>query len=180
MNMKVRMVNNVPPLEGGQRQGVADEAAEGLDLGGDHGDDLALGGAAEVGQGEAQRAAVEQVAQPAQHPFAELPLEDVDHVLEGAVDQHQGKKDRAQDEQVFDLVEPDVEDGLGEILRPDGIVDDDLGKLEAGVEEGERDEGQEQQDDLPTPGVAEDVFEDGRFHRLACPCAPAASHGYSW
>ena len=51
-----------------------------------------------MGQGKSEGTAVKQVAQSAQHALAEAALVDVDHVLEGAIDQDQREKDEAQDE----------------------------------------------------------------------------------
>ena len=92
-------------LERRQREGIAHEAADRLDLGGDHRDDLARGDAAEMGQREAQDARVEVVAQPPQHALGDDPLIDVDDVFEAAVDQHEAQEDAAQQEQVVDLRE---------------------------------------------------------------------------
>ena len=92
-------------LERRQRERVADEAADRLGLGRDHGDDLARRHAPEVRQGEAQDAGVELVAQPPQHALGGDALVDVDDVFEAAVDQHQDQEDPAEQEQILDLRE---------------------------------------------------------------------------
>ena len=71
--MKARIVSSVPPWNGRQGEGIAHEAADRLDLGGDHGHDLALRDAPEMGQREAQDAREEVVAQAAQHALPTIP-----------------------------------------------------------------------------------------------------------
>ena len=86
-------------------EGVADEAAERLDLVLDHGGELGLLDLAEVGRREAQDAVVELVAQAAQHALAHAPLLGVDALLELAVHQHRAQEDEAHGDQVGELVD---------------------------------------------------------------------------
>ena len=113
-------------LEGRLRHRVADETAERLDLRSDHGDHFALRGAPEVRDRKAQRLAEQLVAQAAQHPLAELPLVDVDEILESAVRSHQQQKYAAENHQVLNLIKLDTVNGLRKIRRGDRLVDDDF------------------------------------------------------
>ena len=161
------------------RIGFADKAADRLQLGGDHRDDLARGDAIEMVQRKAQHALVELVAQAAQHALAELPLFDVDVQLEPAVDQDQRQKNRAQHQQIGDLIELQPEIRLREMLAGDRAVDDLLGQIERLVKKREREQGHDDDIDLLAPAVAQDEpvdrgFEPVRSARAATICASAS------
>ena len=94
-------------------EGVADEAAERLDLVLDHGGELGLLDLAEVRRREAQDAVVELVAQAAQHALAHAALLGVDALLELAVHDHGGQEDEAHDHQVAELVDLEAVEGCG-------------------------------------------------------------------
>ena len=151
---------------GRARDRHADEAAQGLHLLGDHGDDLALAQLAEGGQREPQYPAVEVVAQPPQHALAQEPGVDIDVVLEGAVDHHQAEEDAAKHEQVGYLIELQAQQLGGEVLGlgVDGVVDDLFGQVEREIYEGHRHRGNRQQDELRAQAEADDVTEDALFH----------------
>ena len=160
----------------GQRQGVADEAAERLDLLGDHRDQFAGADPPEMRQGEAHDAAVELVAQATQHAFAQKPLVDVDDVLEAAVDQHEQEKQGAVDRQQgepLDLADRHAEQRevpqVGPVRAGQGrfaehVVDDELRNVQGQVVERQRAQGEEQDEDLPAPGMAENELVDGALH----------------
>ena len=122
-------------LEGRLRHRVADETAERLDLRSDHGDHLALRGAAEVRDGKAQRVAEQLVAQAPQHPLAEPPFVDVDEVFESAVGADQQQKYAAQNHQVLNLIELDTVNDLRKVRSGDGLVDNDLRQFQGCIEE---------------------------------------------
>ena len=155
-----------PALERGQGDGVADVAAEGVGLGDDGGDQLALRGPAEPRQREAQHAHEEVVAQAPEHALADDPAVDVEEVLEAAVDEDEREEYRAQDEEVLDLPERDAEDLGRERGRVgvDRLVDDQLRQVEQEVEERKRGNGQREQKNLLAEAVPEHELEDGRFH----------------
>ncbi len=81
-------------------EGVADEAAERLDLVLDHGGELGLLDLAEMGRRKAQDTVVELVAQAAQHALAHAALLGVDRLLEEAVHDHGAQEDEAHGHQV--------------------------------------------------------------------------------
>ena len=100
--------------DGGQRlaaeehrlhEGVADEAAQRLDLVLDHGRELGLLDLAEVGRRKAQDAVVELVAQAAQHALAHAALLGVDALLELAVHHHGGQEHEAHGHEIGQLVD---------------------------------------------------------------------------
>ena len=97
----------------GERKGIADEAAEGLDLLRHHGDQFARAHAPEVRRGKAQDSAVELVAQPPQHALPQKTLVDIDDVLEAAVGEHEGQEEttvEGQQPQAFHLAQGNAED----------------------------------------------------------------------
>src|SRR5512144_1617745 len=122
-------------LERRLRDCVADETAEWLDLRSDHGDHLALRGAAEVRDGKTQCVAEQLVAQAPQHPLAEPPFVDVDVVFESAVGADQQQKYAAQNHQVLNLIELDIVNDLRKVRSGDGLVDNDLRQFEGCIEE---------------------------------------------
>ena len=159
----------VAPLEDRQLERVPDEPAERLHLGGDHGDDLALGELAEVREGEAEDARVEVVAKAPEHAFAGAPGEHVDHVLERLVGDDEEQEHAAQDEQVLELGEGDAEHDGRKIagVALDHPVHDLLGNLVERVEEGERRDREHRQQNLRAKRVPDDVAVDRMFHRTA-------------
>ena len=142
------------------RIGFADKAADRLQLGGDHRDDLARGDAIEMMQRKAQHALVELVAQAAQHALPELPLFDVDVQLEPAVDQDQRKKNRAQHQEIGDLIEFQAEIRLREMLAGDRAVDDLFRQIERPVKKRKREQGHHDDVNLLAPAVAQDEAVD--------------------
>ena len=156
----------VAPLEDGQLERVADEPAERLHLGRDHGDDLALGELAEVRQGEAQNAAVEVVAQAPEHALAGPPREHVDRVLEPLVGDHEEEEPAAEEEQVFELGERGPEHDGREVVRAalDHPVHDLLRELVERIEEREGRDREHGQHHLRAQGVPDDVAVDRVFH----------------
>ena len=132
-------------------EGVADEAAERLDLVLDHGGELGLLDLAEMGRRKAQDAVVEFVAQAAQHAFAHPAFLRVDGAPELRIHDHGGQEHEAHDEEVVGLVygqaveqpdriaetqegrqrDIDAEDRLGrfalESRALDSVIDDRLG-----------------------------------------------------
>jgi hypothetical protein len=83
---------------------VTDEAAQGLNLLGDHGNQLALAHPAEVRHWETQNATVQLVPETAQHPLAQASARHIQYVLEAAIDQNQQQKGSAEEKQIGDLV----------------------------------------------------------------------------
>ena len=156
-----------PGLGDRQREGITDKAADRLQLGGHHRDDLAGRGAVEGPHRKAQHALKEFVAQPAQHAFADPALPDVQVIFEGSVDQHQGKKDGAQHDQVLDLVELEAEERERERLAADRLVDDLLRQVERVIEERKRQQGDDDEIDLFRQAVAQDETIDRRLKHVA-------------
>ncbi|MCZ7599129.1 MAG: hypothetical protein M5U09_17515 [Gammaproteobacteria bacterium] len=154
-----------PALERRQRERLADEAAERLRLGRDHGYDLALRGALEVRQREAQDAAVQFVAKSRQHSFADDAAVDVDGILDAAVQADHGEEREAQRHQVRDLVHLEPQDRVRRTLTADRPVDDDLGNLERDVDEGQVHHRQDQQQHLVLVGMRQYVLVDRLFHQ---------------
>ena len=127
-----------PPLEGDQGKGVAEEAAEGFGLGGDHGNDLAGRNGAEMGQGETQDAVDQLEAQAAQHAFRDHAPVDVDVKFEAAVDENHDEEYAAQRHQEGSLLEFDAKITLRETaLSSYRLVDDDFRNLEGEIEKRE-------------------------------------------
>ena len=86
-------------------EGIADEAAERLDLILDHGGDFGRLHALELAGREAQHAVDELVAQAPQHALAEAALVGIDVELEEAVDDDEQQEDAAQRHQHLEAVE---------------------------------------------------------------------------
>ena len=130
----------VAALEDRELDRVPEEPAEGLHLGRDHGDDLALGELAEVRQREAKDARVEVVAKPPEQPFPGAPGKHVDHVLERLVGDHEEEKHAAEGEEELELGEGNAEHDDREVAGAalDRPVHDLLRNLVEGVEEGVR------------------------------------------
>ena len=101
-------------------EGVADEAAERLDLVLDHGGELGLLDLAEVGRREAQDAVEELVAQAAQHALAHAALLGVDGLLEQAVHHHGAQEDEAHGHQVAELVDLEAVEDADDLAGQDG------------------------------------------------------------
>ena len=156
----------------GQR--IAHEAAERLDLLRHHRDDLALAGALEDRQREAQQARIEVVAQPPQQPFAEAALAGVDGEFERAVQEHEAEEGEAQHHQILDLPELQPQQRPGEARAADGVVDDLLGQFERDVEHRERRHGEREQEELLRQAVAEHEAVDRLFH---AGCSRASTGG---
>src|SRR5207245_1223979 len=98
-----------------------------LDLGGDHRDELGGRYPFIVSNREAEQPVIELVAQAPEHALAELPLVDVDIILERPVDENEGKEDPTQRQQKGDLVElQEAIQILREFLAADCAVDDRL------------------------------------------------------
>ncbi len=100
-------------------EGIADEAAQRLDLVLDHGGELGLLDLAEVHRREAQDAVVELVAQAAQHALAHAALLRVDALLELAVDDHGDQEDEAHDHQVLQLVDLEAVEDADDLVGKD-------------------------------------------------------------
>ena len=178
--------------EGGLDEGVADEAAERLDLVLDHGRHLGLLDLAQMAGREAQDAVEQLEAQPAQHPLAEPALLGVDLVFEGVVDQHHDQEQGGDRDQVGHPLErhagkdgglaaeaerrqegrPGEVDGeelhrgggAREALALDRRVDDGLGNVERQEIEDLGQHDDDQDDDLIVPAVPQDIFEQVAFH----------------
>ena len=133
-------------------EGVADEAAQRLDLVLDHGGELGLLDLAEMGRREAQDAVVELVAQAAQHALAHAALLGVDRLLELAVHDDGAQEDEAHDHEILELVD------LEAVEEADDLAGQDGGQVELPDQE---------RDGLAVlEGVALDAVVDDRFrHR---------------
>ena len=83
-------------LERRHGEGVADKAAERLDLGGNHRNQLALAHFAEMRQRKAQDTRIQQKPEAPQHALAHTAFIDVDIHLKAAVNQHQKQENDAQ------------------------------------------------------------------------------------
>ena len=151
-------------LEGRHGQRVADIAAQGLGLGVDHLDQLALADAAELGQREAEHMVVELIADAAQHPLGDDPGIDVQDVLQEPADQDQRQEHAAEHEEVVQLVQPVAQHLMGAAVPTERPVDDRLGQDEREVERRERQQRQAQDDQLLAPAVPRYVGEDRGFH----------------
>ena len=143
-----------------QREGIADKAADRLQLGGQHRDDLAGGGAVEMAHRKAQQALEQIVAQAAQHALADPALADVQVVFERAIDQDEDEKDAAQQHEIGDLAELDPKDLLREFLAADRLVDDHLGQFERVVQKRERQQRDDDQINLFAQAVAQNETVD--------------------
>ena len=159
-------------------EGVADEAAERLDLVLDHGGDFGALDALEDARREPQDPVDELEADAPEHPLAEPSLEGVDVEFEQAVDDDQQQEDAAQRKQhagAVELnpgeqvhvaeprqVEAQAHEGLGgarllETLALDRAVDDLLGQVER-HEVGDHRHGDDEQDpQLLAPGMLPDI-----------------------
>ena len=169
-------------------EGVADEAAERLDLVLAHGRELGLLDLAEVGRREAQDAFVELVTQAPQHALAHAALLGVDRLLEQGVHDHGAEEDEAHGHQVAELVDleaieeaqdlsgqhgrqvelPDQEgDGLGvlEGVALDAVVDDVLGHRQRHEIEDLGQHHEAQDDDLLRLAVPPDVGKQIALHQ---------------
>ena len=144
--------------------GVADETAQGFGLGGDHGDDLALGRAPEMGQREAHDPPDQGVAQAPQHALSDDATEHVDVEFEAAVDEDQGEEEAAEDQQIGNLFDLESQELPGKLSPADGFVNDCLEQVQRQVKERERQGRHRQKDDLFLLAVAEDVAENVRAH----------------
>ena len=167
----------VAALEDRELDRVPEEPAEGLHLGRDHGDDLALGELAEVRQREAQDARVQVVAKPPEQPFPGAPREHVDRVLERLVGDHEEEKHAAKDEQELELGEGNAEHDGREVagVALDHLVHDLLRDLVEGVEEGVRRDREHRQQHLRARRVPEDVAVDRGLHRVSPSVAGAVA-----
>ena len=136
-------------MEGGQRKGIANETAQGLHLGRNHGNNFTLAHLAEGGQGEAQHTGVKFKPQTAQHTLASQALVYIDDVFEALINAHQDQEQRAQQKQVWRLIKGHLErpqqwdlqaeQGKGHCLAQvhgifnadalNGLVDDGLGNF---------------------------------------------------
>ena len=101
--------------EGRLHEGIADEAAERLDLVLDHGGDFRLLHLAEVRQRKSQHPVEQFVAQAAQHALAHAPLQRVDLELEATIYEHEHEECQAEGDQVGDPVQ------LETVEDPDGF-----------------------------------------------------------
>ena len=135
--MKIKIVSNVPGLGDRQGEGVADKAADRLQLGGQHRDDLAGRGPVEMAHRKAQQALEQIVAQAAQHALADPALADVQVIFEPAVDHHEDQKPPAEHGEIGDLAEFEAEKFAREMFAPDRLVDDHLRQLERVIEKRE-------------------------------------------
>jgi hypothetical protein len=138
-----------------QGEGVADKAADRLQLGGQHRDDLAGRGAVEMPHRKAQQALKQIVAQPAQHALADPALADVQVIFEPAVDQDEDEKDAAQQDEIGNLSELDPDDFLREFFAADRLVDDHLRQFERVVQKWERQQCDDDQVNLLAQAVAQ-------------------------
>ncbi len=113
-----------------QFDGVREELAERLDLGGDHRSDFALRSLLKLLEGETVDAFEELITQAAQEALRGNALKDEQRHHDAAVHDQEDEKETAQRQQVFLLIEFDSEvgarkrDGIG--FRAQGIVDDNL------------------------------------------------------
>ncbi len=170
-------------------EGVADEAAERLDLVLDHRRQLGLLDLAEMRGRETQDAVVELVTQAAQHALAHAALLGVDALPELAVDDHRPQEDEAHDHQIGQLVgreavvQVDVAaDEAGqrnrhrqhlhgrrvlEGIARDAVVDDRLGNAERQEIEHLRKHHEHQDDELLVPTVPPDIGEEIALHRCS-------------
>ncbi len=69
----------------------------------------------------------------------------------------------------MDLRDLVAEYGLGYVLALNAVVDDFLGNVEGIVRKGQRDQGQNDDDDLTAKAVPEDVLVDGGFQAARSP-----------
>ena len=180
-------------------EGVADEAAERLDLVLDHGRELGLLDLAEVGRREAQDAVVELVAQAAQHALAHAALLGVDALLELAVDHHGGQEDEAHGHEIGQLIDREAVEQMdvkaaeevrqAEIDRAplddrrvlegvarDAVVDDRLRHAERQEVEDLRKDDEDQNDDLLGSAVAPDVGKQISLHETRVSLRPSPTY----
>ena len=169
-------------------EGIADEAAERLDLVLHHGRQFGLLDLAEVRGRKAQDTIVEFVSQSAQHALAHAALLGVDRLLEETVNDDRAQEDETHDHQVLELVDlesveeaddlaredrgqvqfPDQErDGLAVLERValNTVVDDRLGHGQRHEVENLGEDHQQQDHDLFRPAVPPDVGEKAAFHK---------------
>ena len=114
-------------------------------------------------QRKPQHALVELVAQPAQHALPDLPLFDVDVELEPAVYQKQRKKHAAKREQIGNLIEFHAEKSLRKFLAGNSMVDDHLRQIKGVIEKRERNQSDNDEINLVSPTVMQDVPVDRRI-----------------
>ncbi len=168
-------------LEGRQGKRVADEAADGFHLRRDHGNNLAGRNPLEMGKREPHHPGEQLETQAPQHALAQPPAEDIDVVFEPAVEEYEAQKGEAQGQQERNLLEREPGYLAREVLPADGLVDDDLGEFESGVEDRKRNDGYQQYEDLLRLAVPPNKLEDGRFHRppplVICPRATPTAPG---
>ena len=117
----------------------------------------------EIRQREAEQPLIQRITEAPQHALADLALEGIDGVFEGAVDEDEREKRRAEDHQVRHLIEFEPEQLLGEMLAADRPVDDRFWQVERVVEEREGRQRQQQQQDLLLHAVLQDEAIDRRF-----------------
>ena len=170
-----------------RHEGIADEAAQRLDLVLDHGGELGLLDLAEVNRRKAQDAVVELVAQAAQHALAHPALLRIDALLELAVDDHGDQEDETHDHQVLELVDLEAVEDADDLVREDrreiefpdqerdglvvlegepgnAVVDDRLRHAERHEIEHLRQHHEEQDEDLLGLAVLPDVREELALH----------------
>ena len=168
--------------EGRQDVGVADEAADRLDLVADDGGDLGGLGVAQRVRREAHDQREQLEAQAPQHALAERPLGHVDPVLEGAVDQHQQQEHRREAEQELEPIDVEAVEQREIVAEPvrhlqaqhqelgglvallegvalDRLVDDAARQVEGGEVERQRGEHDGADQDLVALRVPPDVAE---------------------
>ena len=120
-------------------------------------DDGARLGVAEEAEGQGDDVGVERRAHPGENPLGDEGLQDVDHVLAGAGDEHRRQ------------VIPAVQQQQVHVAQGDGLVDDALLHLERQDPREHRDRDHAQQGDLPPevpvkhPGK-QGPFDDGAFN----------------
>ena len=128
-----------PALENRQGNCVADKAADGLDLGGDHLDHFALRGLAELRQRKSENPRIEIVTQPPKHALANAATVHIDDVFEALVYRDQNQEQAGEEKQILHLIEfeSDYLDREIGVYPLDRLVDDLLRQLIKGVKERE-------------------------------------------
>ena len=151
-------------LIGRQRNGIADEAADILHLGGDHGDDLAGTHLPEMRKAESEHTLKKLEAQAAQHALAQPSLVDVDPELQPVADDNEGKKRDAEQEKIGDLIKFKSLHFPWETVALHSIVDDLLGKLQQDVADRVRQDREKKNEELLPRTELPDEAKKAFFH----------------
>src|SRR5215469_4816849 len=113
-----------------------------------------------MAQWKSQHPLIKLVPQTAQHALADLPLLYVDVQFEPPIDQHESKKNAAQDDQIRDLIELHSHEFLWIFFSRNRSIDDQLWQIERIIEKWKRKQGHHDQIYLLPQAVTQDVSID--------------------